>query len=585
MIWKALIGVSTTAVIVAMVTRAWFVGQSRHDGANALKEWSNKPGEEKLKNHTKEFNNPIVRKVTDGVYVAIGFALANSIMLEAPEGLIIVDVTETVESGRNVLKAFREISDKPIKALIYTHNHADHTCGAKAFIEDPANPPDIWSHYTLPTQFKRVFTVVNHITYIRAMRQFGVFLEGRGHLNSGIGPRLGHSVEFGIVLPNRLMSSNDETITIAGLTLRLIHVPGETPDQICVWIPEKRVLLPADDIYKAFPNLYAIRGTPPRNTIDWVNSIDKMRHLRPQFLVPSHTKPLEGVEFIFKIFTDYRDAIQFVHDQTVRWINKGLYPDEIVERVHLPDNLAFNPFLQEFYGTVAWSVRGVFDSYIGWFSGDPVDLNPLSPRDKASRIVKLAGGTDAAVAAAMEAFQEDDLQWALELSSSVLITDASNAKAQEINIKALQGLGVRQTSPNARNYYLTRALERSGEIPTIAPNPVQRSSLVKIIPVNYIMDALSRRLKAEDAIGVNQTLVLHFPDTNTTFSLHLRNCVLEVTDYEVDGWDIKATMDEQIYREFAAKERSPGVAYAKGDMTVEGGILAFRKFMNYFDIE
>ena len=65
----------------------------------------------------------------------------------------------------------------------------------------------------------------------------------------------------------------------------------------------------------------------------------------------------------------FRDGIQLVHDQTVRYMNKGLYPDEITRKVHLPPYLAEHPFLQEFYGTVEWSIKAVFANYMGWFSG------------------------------------------------------------------------------------------------------------------------------------------------------------------------------------------------------------------------
>lgn len=63
--------------------------------------------------------------------MAIGFAIANSILLEAPEGLIIVDTTENVEAAREVLQEFRKISVKPIKAIIYTHYHIDHVAGTE----------------------------------------------------------------------------------------------------------------------------------------------------------------------------------------------------------------------------------------------------------------------------------------------------------------------------------------------------------------------------------------------------------------------------------------------------------------------
>ena len=58
----------------------------------------------------------------------------------------------------------------------------------------------------------------------------------------------------------------DEKLSIneAGFNLVLYHAPGETNDQIIIHWPEKDVLFPADNIYKAFPNLYAVRGTAAR---------------------------------------------------------------------------------------------------------------------------------------------------------------------------------------------------------------------------------------------------------------------------------------------------------------------------------
>lgn len=130
------------------------------------------------------------------------------------------------------------------------------------------------------------------------------------------------------------------------MNLKLIHVPGETQDQIAIWMPEKKALFCADDFYRAFPNLYAIRGTEFRDLMSWVQSVDKMRYLRPDYLIPSHTEPLVGSQVIFDVLTAYRDAILFVHDQTLRYINRDTPPDEIVELVRLPTSLANNPYLQ-----------------------------------------------------------------------------------------------------------------------------------------------------------------------------------------------------------------------------------------------
>ena len=59
---------------------------------------------------------------------------------------------------------------------------------------------------------------------------------------------------FSKISPTKTFSKT-LSLSLAGLELELIHAPGETDDQIIVWYPEKRVLFPADNIYKAFPNL------------------------------------------------------------------------------------------------------------------------------------------------------------------------------------------------------------------------------------------------------------------------------------------------------------------------------------------
>ena len=117
-----------------------------------------------------------------------------------------------------------------------------------------------------------------------------------------------------------------------------------------------------------------------------------MKSFYPEYLFPSHTRPVIGKNEINDIFITYRDAIQYIHDQTIRLMNAGYYPDEISEMIKLPQNLSSSPFLYEFYGTVRWSVKSIFNGYLGWFNGNPAELDPLSRKEKAKRISKLAGG-------------------------------------------------------------------------------------------------------------------------------------------------------------------------------------------------
>ena len=141
-----------------------------------------------LAEHTQEFRKEVI-KVTDGVWVAVGYGLANSIMLEGDDGLVIVDTMETLEEAEAVKQAFRKISEKPIKAIIYTHNHADHVFGSSAFSE--GNAIDVYAHDTTSFYIDRVVNVIRPIVSVRGARMFGSHLEGAALENAGFVPHLG----------------------------------------------------------------------------------------------------------------------------------------------------------------------------------------------------------------------------------------------------------------------------------------------------------------------------------------------------------------------------------------------------------
>lgn len=73
-----------------------------------------------------------------GVWSAVGFGLANSIMIEGSDGVIVIDTMEGAEVAAPVARAFREAAKgKPVKALIFTHNHADHVHGTLCCCRSP----------------------------------------------------------------------------------------------------------------------------------------------------------------------------------------------------------------------------------------------------------------------------------------------------------------------------------------------------------------------------------------------------------------------------------------------------------------
>ena len=85
--------------------------------------------------HKKEFKKDLI-EVTEDIYVGVGYGLANSIMIETENSLVIVDTLGSVERAEELYQDFREISEKPIAAIVYTHNHLDHLGGATVFYNE-----------------------------------------------------------------------------------------------------------------------------------------------------------------------------------------------------------------------------------------------------------------------------------------------------------------------------------------------------------------------------------------------------------------------------------------------------------------
>ena len=412
-------------------------------------------GREKLRAHSEEFRQEVIQ-VTDGVYAAVGFSLGNSILIEGSDGLIVVDTLTSINDARAVKAEFDKISRKPVRAIIYTHHHADHVGGATVFAGD--DRPEVYAHASLVTERAGNLANLGHAGRDGGNQFGGPLIPDSMHINDGVGPQLTNAGGgAGYLAPTKTFSGDETTITVAGVRMQLVHAPAETSDAIFVWLPDKKVLLPGDTFYHAFPNLYAIRGTRLRAVDTWIASLEKLLGMQAEYLVPSHTRPISGAVAVRTALTAYHDGIKSVLDQTIAGIKEGLRPDELVERVKLPTDLAASPYLQEFYGTVSWSVRAIYADYIGWFDGNATNLFPLSTRERAAAILDLAGGETPVLAKARAAFDQKNFQLTAELADYVLAVHPENRDAISLKARALTELGERQISANGRNFYLSSA--------------------------------------------------------------------------------------------------------------------------------
>jgi alkyl sulfatase BDS1-like metallo-beta-lactamase superfamily hydrolase len=176
--------------------------------------------------------------------------------------------------------------------------------------------------------------------------------------------------------------------TLGGVKFELLHTPGETPDHLTVWVPKYKAAFIGDNYYESFPNIYTLRGTPPRWALEYVSSLNRVMSLDPELVMPSHGPPITGSTEIKAKLTRYRDAIQYVHDETVKGMNLGKDVFTLMREIKLPAELRMG----ESYGTVAWTVRGIYEGYAGWFDGNPSTMYEKPAAAVYPDLVKLAGG-------------------------------------------------------------------------------------------------------------------------------------------------------------------------------------------------
>jgi alkyl sulfatase BDS1-like metallo-beta-lactamase superfamily hydrolase len=537
--------------------------------------------------HTDKFWPPTVTKVTDGAYVAVGYGLANSIMIEGDDGIIIIDAMTSYETAKEVMTEFRKITDKPVKAIIYSHSHPDHVNGAGAFAEEASDDLEIYAHSTLLDNYYHESGELATLIATRGIYYYGVLLPQEGpdrFVNAGIGPFLEAGDVTSAFLPPTITFDDRLDIEVAGLEMSLINVPSETNDETIVWIPEMGVLQGGEVLYELWPNLYSVRGSSYRDVKKWISSLDVMIDLEAEHLILSHTRPVSGAEEVRDVLTSTHDAVQYIYDQTIRGINQGYTEDELAHMIELPQHLQDHPWLQERYGERAWHVRGIVSGNVGWFEGDSTYLNAISFEERSQKTVNGFGGIEKTLQMAITAIHNGEYQWAAELATYVIETDPDNEDAKMIKAHALRVLGQQAHSSGARNWYLTDALELEGKI-TVDPTALTVGDPDQIAgtPIHILLEQAPTRIDPQKADGIDMVVGIVLPDVDESYTFHIRN---NIAAYKVglkDNMDVKFTVDASVLKETLAGLKTFEDSISEGKVTVEGSMDDARTFISLFD--
>ncbi|MEF9892113.1 MAG: alkyl sulfatase dimerization domain-containing protein [Anaerorhabdus sp.] len=548
---------------------------------------------QRLLDHSKVMEQKIYQ-VAGNVYSAVGFGLQNPLMIEGDDGIIIVDPGESLESSIHIRDEFRKITNKPVKAVIITHFHPDHWGGTKAYVSQEQSDSKeviVLAHENFMKNVSSSNGQLADIRMGRAIWMYGSVLpEGeQGVINEGAGPKLQKGT-IQMVTPNTTMK-NGETrdMTIAGVHLEIFNCPTETDDHLLVFLKDSKLMHLADAIQaEAYPNLYTVRGQS-RDAVIWYKGLDKVRSYQPEYLTGAHMRPVIGKDVCMKLLTDYRDAIQYTHDQTVRLVNHGLTPDYIVDALkQLPPHLYHEDRIGEFYGTFTQAVRAIYDTYIGWFDGNPASLNKIPPKEEAIKMVELMGGRDVVLKACEEAFDRKEYQWCSQLANYPIRIKKDDMEVRAIKAKAVRQLGYLTENATWRNWYLTCALQLEGAFDAIAaqagPNggfPSFSKTIVEL-PVGYMFESYKPKLNGPASSNIHIFLKCIIDGTTDSFILEIRKGILEIHHNSDIVCNETIIASKETFAEIMAKDLSVHDAIKQEKAIVTTPHFA-EEFFNYFD--
>jgi len=312
-------------------------------------------------------------------------AFGNICVFETEEGLIIFDIPIKPLAPIS-FKKLREITDKQIKYIIYSHGHIDHAYGFDPIIKEIKEKgwemPIIIAHENCIERFKKYNMLDKYHEWLN-QQQFSALTKGRGKIFPAH-----EELEPTIILQGK----DVYRFKFGGYDLEIYPEYGETDDAIWLWIPDKKVIFAGDLMVSHFPNV----GNPfkvQRYPKGWALAMEKMLEKKAEWLAPGHGVLIEGKEKVQEVLSITAEALNFVHDEVVKRMNEGKWFEQIFhELVDIyPDKLKNHEYLAPIYGCFEFAIHAVYRKYHGWYdTGNPTDLFPSKSEDIAKEMLQIA---------------------------------------------------------------------------------------------------------------------------------------------------------------------------------------------------
>ncbi len=473
-------------------------------------------------------------EVVPGIYQVRGLDLSNITFVEGATGVLVIDPLISTETAAAALGLYRQHrGERAVVAVIYTHSHVDHFGGVKG-VTSQAEVDAGRCAILAPAGFLEP-AIAENVYAGTAMARRAGYMYGaaiaRG-ADGQVGAGLGQSTSTGtvtLIVPTDSISATGEERVIDGVRMEFQLTPGtEAPAEMNLLFPDHGALCMAENATHTLHNILTIRGAVVRDPRIWARylteAIDRFGD-RTEVVFASHHWPTWGRERAIGYLETQRDLYAYLHDQTLRMLNRGMVGTEIAEAMVLPPGLERAWHARGYYGSVSHNVKAIYQRYMGWYDGNPAHLWQHPPVEAGRRYVAAMGGPETVLGTARDAYDAGDFRWVVELLSHLIFAEPHDEAAKALQADALEQLAYGSENGTWRSAFLAGATElRQGPFGT--PAATAGADLLAALSPEQVFDAIAIRVDGPRAAELALTIGVALTDDGTSHRLELRNGVL-----------------------------------------------------------
>ncbi|MFA0442344.1 hypothetical protein BCU70_01385 [Vibrio sp. 10N.286.49.C2] len=532
-------------------------------------------------------------EVVPGVYQVRGQDLSNMTIVEGDKGITIYDPLISAETAKSALELYyQHRPNKPVVAVVITHSHVDHFGGLRGVVnEDDVKAGKVKIY--APEGFMDN-AIAENVLAGTAMSRRASYMYGNANPageKGAVGAGLGVTTSSGTVTlipPTNIISKTGQTEVIDGIEYQFIMAPGsEAPSEMMWYMPKFKMINTAEDAVHTMHNLYTLRGAKTRDAAKWPDYLTEVIQTwgdKAEVAIGMHHWPEWGNKEVVSHIKTQRDTYKFIHDQTLHYANMGYTMNELPDKVVLPKSLVEHWGTHGYYGSKSHNVRAVYNYYLGFFDGNPSDLNKLPPVEESQHYVEAMGGPDAVMVKVKEAYNNGEYRWAATLGNDLVFAYPDNQQAKYLQADILEQMGYQAENGTWRNFYLSGANElRHGITKSGAPN-TSSMDMIANMSTKLVFDYMGVQLDAQRADGKNITINYVFPDSHEKFALELENSVLNTYEnWQAKDADVTVTLDRSTLNNVIAGKVQMQDAIKGGDISFKGNDKQFYALMGMLD--